>query len=285
MRILDCHPATVIIREADGNVITRVSTQAGVYTDTDEPQGTFVVSMSDEAWDTVHITDITLDVPGRLEARNSDVDRTVVVRQTVPDDAMTVNLAPFPLPVKAIQQRLVAGGQMQDLYAMVDPQGDVHTVLLYTDYARWVRYGGAWIALLDLDQVSNYNSVKTDATGLALYDAADQSGQMVHISGIPNNEEPENLPTVVYLPDQGRIPTEDNPLGVTEVPTTRSEPIPGQPVTSAAASLITSGSDEEVETAIAAALADDSLRWYVERRLRSLGIEYELPWLEEEEER
>jgi hypothetical protein len=274
-RVLNMSPATGIVTFADDDVTTIMVHQAAF--DPEDPMlGSVLFFFSPYDDRQLGIEDVTVDVPGRFEAKLLN-GGSVVVRQSEPEDAMSVGLAPFPLPIEAMRQILIGGGMSADLYAMTDPNGDVHTVLLFTDFARWVRYGGAWIALADLSLLDQYSAWRTNANGLTLYDAADQSGQMVHISSMPTPELSPPSQTVISLPEEGRVPSTTNPLGSTnptEVGSTPAlEPVP----TTASGVPLISGPDD-IDAAIDAADEDPDMRWYVERRIAALGIERELPW-------
>lgn len=136
--------------------------------------------------------------------------------------------------------------------------------------------GYDWQPLTDPSVVSDYDIVGVTDDAVALFNNYDRDNTLGVIGSYP-------------LSDKGPFPTQEQlsvPMSA-EIPEPRTEDDEywrnsGQsyslvsPVTAA----ITVDSADDLDAAIAAAAQDPEIRWYVERRIRALGLEADLPWQE-----
>jgi hypothetical protein len=264
VRRLIAQPATVII----GDHVFETVSEAWLSDEHDSPltleAGTYSTHFVD-------IGEVKLDVPGQLTAITAESGFPITVRNVEEDDTVAQEGYPsFPLPVQVI--RSILSGQNMDnhLEALVGDDGFVNTMLLVTDVGLFVRYSSNWLRVYDVSPISNLNSVEVADEALDLYDAADNSGNMVPIASLPGPEKTTGTNQV------------STPMTVTVGPGVQMTFSTEQEQVAVTASMahipIRIDDADDLPGAIAAAANDESLRWYVTRRARALRYEGELPW-------
>lgn len=184
----------------------------------------------------------------------------VTVRPTIEDDALvaySMSACPaIPLPVPVLDYMHTVEFTVPNLYAMSDDDGFVVTMMLNSDAGLYVRYASMWHRLVDDDVVDGLNVTEVDDASFDMFDQFDRAGQLVHVSAMPFKGQPIEA-AVQQAPSVGQLPVMAGAL-VRDVP------------------LLSSA--EDLPAAIAQAEADPELRWWVERRVKALGIEASLPW-------
>jgi hypothetical protein len=120
----------------------------------------------------------------------------------------------------------------------------------------YVRYSGAWHPIVDEDVVDGLNAAETAETSVDMFDQFDRAGQLVHITAMPTKD--PLGPGVSMIADE-------TPVSVTAA----------APLTLEVPDLDT---DDDLPGAIQAAVENPDLRWWVERRMKALGLTAELPW-------
>lgn len=198
---------------------------------------------------------------GRLWTEQGEGLRATI-RPTVETDAITsVTMAgmprvPMPLDAIASIHASSTGVVMPTLWAMSDDEGFVVTLMLNTDAGLYIRYASTWHLLSDDDVVDGLNVTEVEDTAMEMFDQFDRAGQLVHLTAMPTKEE------VVQVVPEGASTSEPAPV----LSSVRTMDVP------------TLTSAEDLPAAIAMAEADPELRWWVERRMKALGIEASLPW-------
>lgn len=167
------------------------------------------------------------------------------------------------------------------IMAMTEDDGTVVTLLKRDPETGAVyRQDGEWKPLVDPTVLDNLTFVGVSASAEAVYDRYLGEDKLVSIGHyfpspdgpfwphpVQEYEEPE---TAAEAAEARRVggDEEEAPPGV-DAESEEDESI--------AASAILS-SIEDLPDAIAAAVLDPNLRWYVERRIAALGLEADLPW-------
>lgn len=182
-----------------------------------------------------------------------------VVRPTTESDA--IGSVPFtgfpaiPYPIPVMEYILSPEGfHVPNLYALSEDDGFVATMLLNSDAGLYVRASNAWHLLTDDDVVDGLNVTEVIDASLDMFDQFDRAGQLVHVTAM-------------------------TPIGTEFVPLREAVDTP-EPVLAALPTLDVprlTGADDLPE-AIQAAADNPELQWWVERRIKALGIEAELPW-------
>lgn len=198
-------------------------------------------------------------------------DYPFVVRSTMESD--TVNAIPFsgmpsvPMPLAVIKDIIDSEGifTVPTLYALSEDDGFVATMLLNSDAGLYVRASNAWHLLTNDDVVDGLNFVEVIDSSLDMFDQFDRAGQLVHVSAMqPVAEE--------FVPIR-----EGNP----------AEEAPESPITAAVEELLRDvpviTSAEDLPAAISAAADNPEIQWWVERRIKALGIEADLPWANDDD--
>lgn len=136
--------------------------------------------------------------------------------------------------------------------------------------------GYDWQPLNDLSSISDFNIVGVNPEAVDLFQNYDRDNTLGVISSYP-------------LSDVGPFPTK----GLIEIPMSKEIPEPrteddeywensgetyGTKSTSPVIASVVVTSAEDLDDAIAAAAEDPEVRWYVERRMKALGLEADLPW-------
>ena len=264
MRRLVAQPATVIIAD---HVFETVA-EAWLSDEHDEPM-TLLAGTS--FYHYVDIGEAEIDVPGLFKGVTTPSGFPITVRAVEEEDTVGQGGFPaFPLPVPVIGAILSGQNMDTHLEALVGEDGFVATMLLVTDAGLYVRYSSNWLRLYDVDPISNLNSVEVDDSALALYDDADNAGNVLPIASMPGPEKKTGTRQVLDLA------TVTVGAGVQMTFSPGQEPIA---VTAAMATIpIRIDTADDLPGAISAAANDESLRWYVERRARALAPEMVLPW-------
>lgn len=256
--------ATVIIGDRaipDVAWIGSASSDAGVNLGRSAPVVLIIEAMDDAK--VVELTDLDTSVPGNWTGRTWPDEQPVVVRPTLESDAIistTMSGMPsVPMPLDVIGSIHASNGvfTMPTLWAMTDDDGFVVTMMLNSDTGLYVRFASAWHRLVDDDVVDGLSVVEVDDSSLEMFDQFDRAGQLVHVSAM----------------SQGGMPIPDEVL---------QEPDPDAPVAVVSAAQLKEmpalASADDLPLAIAQAQADPELQWWVERRVKALGLSASLPW-------
>lgn len=149
--------------------------------------------------------------------------------------------------------------------AMTNDDGVVVTLLQRDpEQGASIRHDGAWVPVTDPETLSGLNFVGVEASAVDLYDQHEGAGNLVPIQYYPASEAGPYWPSPVLVEDDNLdYDDETGEFSQTEA---------------LAASVVLDG-PEDLEPAIAAAVDNQDLRWYVERRVAALGLEARLPWL------
>ena len=264
MRKLIAQPATVII----GDHVHEVVEQAWL---SDQHGTPLSVEAGTSFFHIVDIAETKLDSPGLFTGVTAPSGFPITVRTVEQDDTVgQAGFPAFPLPVPVIGA--ILSGQNMDTHveALVGDDGFVVTLLLVTDVGLWTRFSSQWLRLYDVTPISNLNSVDVEDTAVDLFDAADNSGNVLPISSYPGAEKTTGLP--VYQESGTMI------VSPTAQMTFTPESVTGGGGMLVIPLLINTA--EDLPAAIQAAANDESLRWYVERRARALAPDTVLPWQE-----
>lgn len=193
---------------------------------------------------------------GRV-ASSESVGPAITIRPTVEADAVGVFEPSIPLPLAVISELLSGGAlTMPKLWAMSDDDGFVATMMLDSGAGLYVRYSGGWHRIIDADAVDGLTVTEVDDASLDMYDQFDRAGQMVALSAMYSGGQPV----------MAEMLTEGSP----------ATPVPPAPSETREVPLLSSAAD--LDSAIDAAIGDEGLQWYVERRALALGLEAEFPW-------
>lgn len=172
------------------------------------------------------------------------------------------------------------------LMAMTSDFGHVVTLLKRDDeHGAVLRLDGEWQPLLDPRVLDSLSFVGVADSAVDTYDrflAEDRIVTLGHY--VPSPDGPFWPHPIVDFTDveidegdEGALREGEHVEGdeeATEEPSGVEDEQVDVPVT---ASVIVNGLDD-LPLAIAAALRDENLRWYVERRIEALGLEAVLPW-------
>lgn len=218
---------------------------------------------------------------------SSDPD-TFTIRPTAPRDAeSSISLLDtglnYPLPVDVISYLLgPEGSKMPQLYALSDDDGFVVTLMLSSAPGIYLRYASIWQEMTNPDAIDGLNVNEVSGNAVDLFDEKDAQGVLVHVSDMPT---PDGVPAPSLTPDT--VPTTTTPTvtepdenEVQEPANAEPEPKADEPVVSSGAvdGLPTLASEDDIPAAIAAAIKNPEIQWWVERRLKMLGTEVDLPW-------
>lgn len=165
------------------------------------------------------------------------------------EDAPT-NAVPGPA------SQIMSGATM----AMVSDAGTVVTLFRADEEGNFfVRHDGNWQPLADTDVLADLAFVGVQESAVDLYDERLASGNLAPIKYYPPSPEGPYWPELV----------DDVSDESVEAPEDEEEPV-------TASIVVNSASDLDI--AIAAALHNPDLRWFVERRIAALGLKASLPW-------
>lgn len=163
------------------------------------------------------------------------------------------------------------------IMAMTEDDGTVVTLIKRDPKAGAVyRHDGKWEPLVDPTVLDNLTFVGVTASAEAVYDRYLSDDKLVNIGHyfpsadgpfwphpVQAYDEPETAAEVAAATEGGGDEDEVGEETVAEDPLAASAVL---------------NSVEDLPDAIAAAVLDPNLRWYVERRVAALGLEADLPW-------
>lgn len=197
---------------------------------------------------------------------------TFYVRGTTPRDAeWAINLDGYPsipLPINVIRSSISSGGSTMavtpELYAVLDDDSFVGTILLSAESGLYVRYSNQWHEVSDPNLIEDKTIQMVSESAVGVFDEAEQGGSV--------------LPISEYLVSGSRAP---NSIDETPEDSDEDEDAENSAITASTAVTLLPpklSSAEDVPAAIAAAVENTVLQWWVERRLSALEIEADLPW-------
>lgn len=172
------------------------------------------------------------------------------------------------------------------IMAMADDNGTVVTLLKRDpEQGAVYRHDGAWHPVVDPTVFDGLTFVGVTASSEAVYDKYEADDKLVTVGHYyPSAEGP-------YWPDPVKV--YDEPETAEESAANRddddedvlddsdlAESVASDDETAVTASVVVD-SAEDLDIAIAAAIVNPEIRWYVERRVASLGLEVALPWLKD----
>lgn len=268
MKTFQHHPVTVEVTYSDG----RPDLQATFYEvtemepDTLPPAG--IVAVANGYEKVVGLEFLDTSDPNLWEGFGGA--QTVKVRPAMEDDAVFSPLGvgvpqvPLPLPVQESLLYATEGVTAPVLYAMSDDQGFVVTLMLSTDVGIYLRASGAWHLLTEEDVVDGLTTVAVNDTAVDMFDQFDRAGQLVPTSAMP----------LTNPLDAETVPQREE--GV--VPNGATAPAGGVVVASGVKTVPILASQDDIAEAIIAAEDDPDLQWWVERRVKALGLDAEFPW-------
>lgn len=182
----------------------------------------------------------------------------VIIRPTVETDVVNsiTAQATMPLPLEVIESLLEPVHVPPTLYAVSEDDGFVATMVLSSDVGMYMRYSGEWHKL-NPDVIDGLNVTEVHGGALDMFDQFDRAGQMVNVAAMPRSGDDPPANTGLH----------------------ESEPTPGVGITAGLSMAVPRvASPDDVPDAIAAAVEDPELRWYVERRIQAMGLDVEVPW-------
>lgn len=273
-RFLGGSPATVVLERPLGG---RILFAGDVYHDTTPGAEALIVSSMGEerVWLTASLEALsTGEWVGTLASDgDSEPPTSFLVRATLPRDAEAlVPLEPFPsipMPVDLIGYILNnPGATMPELYALADDDGFVVTLMLSAPTGLYLRYASMWHELTTASEgvVDGLSVYEVAPAAVELFDERDRQGQLAPVTAMVSAEGGD-INALVEISG----PVDSTPSGAA----TADEPA----VTAAGVrSIPLFRTADDAPDAIAAAVGNPDLRWWVERRLQVLGIEADLPW-------
>ena len=261
MKFFSAKPATIEIHHPDGEIDYRIVEEFSWEMLLDEGI-TMGYQRVGELVRDLGISDITVDLPGQLEGTTWPSEYRFLVRATDTYDAVASEqiTTAFPMPIPVIQAT-IRGASMNSLQAIVDDNGDVLTMMLTSDAGVFMRYSGAWIDLNDPELLDGLDVIEVKDEALDIYDPLDQSGQTANITMFPIK--PESGADVEAYMTVGASVIGDAATSV-------------EALTASGVVIISSAKD--IPAAVELATEHQEMRWYVERRIAALGLEYEVPW-------
>lgn len=202
--------------------------------------------------------------PNYWEAKSHPGEVAMTIKPTTEYDVVNSITASsdLPLPLDVIASILEPVHMEPVLYAMSEDDGFVATMMLSSDAGMYMRYSGQWHDL-NPEVVDGLTVTEVDGNALDMFDQFDRAGQLVHVGAMPTSI--NEVPVAVSI-DSGTTST--NPA-VTAAGVAELLEVP------------TLNSADDVEAAVAAASEEPGIRWWVERRLKALGIETDIPWSED----
>lgn len=217
----------------------------------------WVVSFSDQ--DAITIDIGTVQNEDANLVRFLDVaNRPITIRPTVDADAEAADNHPFfpkhPLPVEIIGAIMNGIIGPTHVYAAVDDDGDVHTLLLFTDIASYARYSRAWQRVTSPEPLSGLRMMEIDEMDVEMYDQADENGRMLTASSFtPLDQIGAPAPPVIAPPRSATV-------------------------TASGLRIPIIASADDIPAAVEYANEQPEARWFVERRARALGWTTPMPW-------
>lgn len=268
------YPSTVVFDGAKNSWIGQIEFEKITGSSDDPPWNINITALGEtrsfpvETWEEI--------APGLWEGylwtTNGERGQKFTVRPTLPRDAESAislqgtNIR-IPMPVELLSYIHSSDGgfTMPELYALTDDDGFVATMLLSAPTGLYVRYASMWHDLTDPDVVDGLNVHEVAPTALDLYDERERQGQLPNVTSMLSLEGGDLGITVELIGGDA-----------TEMPPTNPEQI--VTASGAVVDVPKLKGPDDVEAALAAAADNPEIQWWVERRLRMLGIETELPW-------
>jgi hypothetical protein len=178
------------------------------------------------------------------------------------------------------------------LEALADDAGNVMTIMQVSNAGLWLRYSGAWVELMNPDTIEDWGAVEVDDSALPMYDAFDQNGQQTTLFALPVKDVTDLAPfrgETVAATEQTGVAGSLQTGGIVHNPPVflGGERISDGPLVASddegprviePIHLPVIDEARDVPGAVQIALQEPAHRWYVERRIKALGIDYNLPW-------
>lgn len=270
-------PATLIIRRRNVDEVWIGERIKIEHEPTGNPPATLVLEAMGEQriWP---LESDPVDAGGEWTGQLLDSEVTFHTRGTLPRDAeSSVTMEGFPripMPVDLLAYIHSTGDHtMPDLFALTDDDGFVATMMLSAPTGLYVRYASMWHAVTDPDVVDGLTVHEVAPAALELFDARERAGQLPNVSAMQALEGG----------DLGIVPTNDPVDTVESAPFAEDDEqvAPTETVMTASGATIAVPqlrTPEDVPAALSAAAENPDIQWWVERRLKVLGIEADLPW-------
>lgn len=221
--------------------------------------GEWYVAFNEQDAPSWTVTETLLDAPDEVRFVDG-AGLITVIRPARESDAEIARNHPFfpgfPLPVPVIGAIMNNLSGPVSLYAAVDPDGDVATMVLFTDVGVFARYSRAWQRVRDTGVLGDMVLVEVGDNDLDMYDQADEYGRVLTRGALTEVE-----PGAVSAPPIIAVGERTSTL-------TASAPVVAPIISSA----------EDLVAAIDFANDHPDARWYVQRRARALGHTDPLPW-------
>jgi hypothetical protein len=261
MKFFPNHPATLEARLDDGGFEMLIGRE---FSWREFPGGNFThvldCDLGGQDMKTFFIREVDDRTAGYLQAQTIN-GAHITIRPYSTYDPVRAGLTSIPWPKSVMEDTMMGEGPMS-LFALVDDNGDVATMMLDSPSAAYVRFNGAWWLVPDIDAIGDYDLVGVDDIALEQYDPADQSDKSVKITSMAVKDEEDFRVQVRYSgePEAAAL----QPL-VTETIT-------------ASLNIPTIASARDIPAAVEFAQSHPDFQWYVERRARALGLEESFPW-------
>lgn len=212
----------------------------------------------------------TIDVDGatpRLDGleTNGISGTQIAVRPYVESDAMLATARSMPMPFEAMRSVATGEGTVS-LQALLDDEGDVVTLAMFTDVGTWCRFGGMWQYVppgQDPDPLDGYTVIDVEDGAVDVFDQADFQGRQVSAYALP------------WTPDEQGIGIGTRAEQPAEGTVTAGAEVLYQEV---ASEMPVIASIDDIPAAIEVGQADPSIRWYIDKRAAALGASDMLPW-------
>lgn len=204
------------------------------------------------------------------KATTSESGYDLAVRPVQESDGYFVPGFDHPMPVPVIVGLLNGDSMPDQLAALVDDDGDVITLMLSSDSGLYLRFDGAWRYLppdVEPNPIDGLTVVDVKGTAVDAFDSVDTRGGTVSVAKLPLADG-ETYDGVVRI-DASAVEDDDPVLSAATI---MSRPRTQYPIVA---------STEDIPSAVEIAMTDPSVRWYVEKRIRALGVDVEIPWNEQ----
>jgi hypothetical protein len=199
----------------------------------------------------IELSTLDTSTPGYWEGHSWPNEYAVTVRPTTEEDAIATPTlsSTMPLPLGVIAFQLSREEALSPkLYALLDEENFVITMMLDSEAGLYLRHRGMWHPLVE-DAVDGLTIQEVEETALDAYDQADEAGQLI-------------------------------PFGVMQTPSLVLQPAAVEPVQASALIIEVPKltTQDDLEEAIAVATDRPEVQWWVERRAKALGLAAEFPW-------
>lgn len=269
---LQANPSTTIIDQVDessGEVTQMVWIgRAPEYgPDPDNPGSLCITIPIRSEFKIIDLSSIELEQADYFVAITAANSFKLTSRPTMERDVIGSNSisSRIPLPIAVIED-LVAETPTTNaisLEALTDDDGFVATLMLVAGELIYLRYSNAWIPLTDPDVIDGLDVFSVDEAALDMYDQYDRVGRSIHVASLP----------VTNAGDMMRGEEKVAVVAATRELKNEVEEIVAEQV------LPVLASGRELIAFIPMAEANPSIRWYVEKRAKALGVDSsELPW-------